>query len=201
MDKMSKLTKRPVMKNILFILIVLLSYIPVSAQITKSDQLFSNITTFDGKVVFVKEIKLKDNNLEKSYLTLKEWGKFNFAKDPFNSSINYDDKNRKITARSRIELLLPENGKSIREKHIMKYRLDAFIKDNLCIVEITTISYINDAKANNNTLPQKIKAEDLITDKGISINDSNKDTRLNIRKNTVYFFNDLVNSLQNVLNY
>ena len=174
--------------------------ISLSAQIAKSNQLFTEVKTFEDKVVFIKELSLSSSNPDKNYLLLKEWGKINFAKDPFNSSINYDDRKKSITAQSRIELVLPENHKSIREKLIMKYRLNAFFQNGLCIMEITNINYINDYKKNNNSLNQKIKAEDLITDKAISIDDPNQETRINTKKNTLYFFNDLVNSLQNFFN-
>lgn len=174
----------------------LLSY----SQIVKTNEIFENVYTFDGKVVFIKQIQPTSNSLDRNYLALKEWARINFAKDPFNSSINYNDKDKKITAQSRIELLLPENEKGIREKIIMKYRLNGFFDGNLCVMEISNISFINDSKANENTLQQKIKAEDMITDRAILINDTNKETRMNIRKNTLYFFNDLVSSLQRVLN-
>lgn len=178
------------------IILPLLSY----SQIVKSDEVFENVYTFDGKVVFIKQIQPGSSNLDKNYFALKEWARINFAKDPFNSSVDYNDKSKKITAQSRIELLLPENEKGVREKIIMKYRLNGFFDGDLCIVEISNISFINDSKANVNTLQQKIKAEDLITDQAILINDTNKETRTNVRKNALYFFNDLVNSLQNVLN-
>lgn len=183
-----------------FILFSVILPMLISAQITKSDEYFEAVNVFDNKVVFVKEIQPKENNLNKNYFTLKEWAKINFAKDPFNSSVNYDDKNKKITARSRIELLLPENSKGVREKFIMKFRIDAFFSNDLCIVEITDINYINNSKGNGNTLEQKISAEKMISDIAISVQDANKETRANVRKNTIYFLNDLVNSLQNVFN-
>lgn len=187
------------MKKLALILLTLLTPVCLFSQITKPNEWFEKVETFNGKVVFVKEIEPQFNNLEKNYKVLKEWGRANFAKDPFNSSINYDDKNHKITARSRIELLFPENAKGVKEAVIMKYRLDAFFTNNLCIVEITSISFINDSKANGNTLPQKIKAEDFITDAALLLEDTNKATRINARKSTLFFLNDLLNSLQNVL--
>lgn len=188
------------MKKLALILLTILTPFCLFSQITKSNEWFEKVNTFDGKVVFVKEVKPQFDNLEKNYKLLKEWGRANFAKDPFNSSINYDDKNYKITARSRIQLLFPENVKGVKESIIMKYRLDAFFTNNLCVVEITGISFINDAKANGNTLPQKINAEDLITDIALLREDTNKETRINARKSTLFFLNDLLNSLQNVLN-
>lgn len=196
-DKLTK--QRYVMRKLVLILLTTLVSHGVFSQIAKPDEWFEKVTTFDGKVVFVKEIRPQSDDLEKNYKLLKEWGRANFAKDPFNSSINYDDKNKKITARSRVELLFPENARGIRETLIMKYRLDAFFSDDFCIVEITAISFINDPKTNGNTLPQKIKAEDLITDTALSVEDTNKGTRAKARNSTLFFFNDLLDSLQNVL--
>ena len=193
------LQNKTTMKKLSLILLTLLMPLCLFSQVTKSNEWFEKIYTLDGKVVFIKEIKPQTNNEGQNYKLLKEWGRANFAKDPFNSSINYDDKNHKITARSRIELLFPENAKGVKESIIMKYRLDAFFVGDLCVVEITSISYINNPKANGNTLPQKIKAEDLVTDSALLLEDSNTTTRINARKSTLFFFNDLLNSLQNVL--
>lgn len=188
------------MKKLFVLLSLVIFPLLVCAQIVKTNEKFENVYTFGEKVVFIKQIEPGSKNLDRNYSALKEWAKINFAKDPFNSSVNYNDKNKKITAQSRIELLLPENEKGIREKVIMKYRLNGFFDGNLCVVEISDISFINDSKANRNTLKQKISAEDLITDQAIRITDTNRETRTNIRKNVLYFFNDLVNSLQKVLN-
>ncbi|MFR9166079.1 MAG: DUF4468 domain-containing protein [Dysgonomonas sp.] len=187
-------------QNIIATLLFLFITISVSSQIVKSDETFTQVQTFDGKVVFLKEIKLTNPSIDKNYDALKKWGIANFGKDPANSSINSENLKKKITAKSRVELILPENSKGIRESVIMKYRIDSFFSDNMCILEITDISYINDKKANRNSLDQKTSAENIITDRAISIADENQETRINIRKNTLYFINDLTNSLQNALN-
>lgn len=187
------------MKKLFILLSLIILPLLAHSQIVKSGEVFDNVYTFDGKVVFIKQIQPASSNLDRNYLALKEWARINFAKDPFNSSVDYNDKSKRITAQSRIELLLPENEKGVREKFIMKYRLNGFFDGDLCVIEISNISFINDSKANVNTLQQKISAENMITDQAILINDTNKETRTNVRKNTLYFFNDLVNSLQNVL--
>jgi len=187
------------MKKSLVLLLVMLFPVLAEAQITPSGEIFKDIKTFDGKVVFVKEIKLPVNDVERNYSNLRSWANINFDKDPFNSSVSYDAKNKKIVARSRAELLLPLNAKGIREKLFMKFKLTAFLKDGMCIVEITDISYINDAKANQNTLKQKIRAEDMVTGAALAQNDADRTTRINVKENTVFFFNDLVNSLEKVM--
>jgi len=188
------------MKKTLLLLLIILSPVLVYSQITKSDEVFRNVSVYAGKVAFIKEIQTPSANLDANFSTLRGWSKVNFDQDPFNSSVSYDTKNKRISARSRIELLLPENKSGIREKIIMKYKFEAFFVDNLCIVEITSINYLNDAKANKNTLKQKIKAEDMITYEAVSIQDVNKETRSNVKDNTLYFFNDLIGSLQKAFN-
>lgn len=183
-------------------ILAFLFFIPLlaSAQIVGTDQNFTDVYTVDGKVVFLKEIKLNNDSIGRNYLILREWMKENYSGDPFNSSIDLDKKRHKTHVVSRVELLLPENSKGIREKIIMKYHFDSFIKDNICVMEITNINFLNNAKENKNTLPQKIKAEDIITNQAITVNDSNKETRENVKKSTLFFLNELNHSLQKVLN-
>lgn len=188
------------MKKTFVLLFAVLSPLLVKAQITGTGEIFRDVQTFEGKVVFVKEIILPSNDLNTNFSNLRNWANINFDKDPFNSSVNYDTKNNKIVARSRVELLLPVNSKGIREKLFMKFKVHAFLKDNLCILEITDINYINDAKANRNTLKQKVKAEDMITDAALAKEDADKGTRIDVRENTLYFYNDLANSLEKALN-
>jgi len=186
-------------KNILSLLFMLFPVI-ASAQVTKPGEIFTQVYTVEDKVVFLKEIEPKENDLEKNYFILKEWIKINYAKDPFNSNSNYDNKNHSVMATTRVELLLPPNIAGIQEKITMKYRLDVFFSGNLCVIEISGITFQNKAKENSNTLPKKITAEDMISDIVISIDDSNKETRINTRKSTIYYFNELLATLQNVLN-
>lgn len=184
------------MKKSFALLLIVLFPLLAYSQITKSDEMFKSIHVFSGKVVFVKEIQTLSGDLAENYSVLRNWAKVNFDKDPFNSSVAYDTKNKKISARSRVELLLPEGENGIRGKVIMKYKLDAFFIENMCVVEITDVNYLNNAKQNKNTLNSKIKAEDMITYEAISIQDENKVTRTNVKDNTLYFFNDLIGSLQ-----
>jgi len=188
------------MKKSIFIF---LFFFPVllSAQIVKSGEDFTNVYLFDGKVVFLKEIRLKNDSIEKNYLVLREWMKENYSGDPLNSSIDFSKKRHAAKAISRVELLLPENSKGRREKLIMKYTLDSFITNNVCVMEISNISFINNKKANNNTLSDKIKAENMISDNALAIDDSNSETRKNTRKSVLFFLNELSHSLQQVYSY
>jgi len=170
------------------------------AQITKTGEQFTNVHLVKDKVVFIKEIALKEKDYKKNYSTLKDWTKRNYAKDPFVSGISLEDKSMVATAKSRIELVLPENTRGTRERMTMRYRLDAFFVDEFCVVEITNMVYHNNPKANGNTLPKTIKAEDLITDNAINIDDADSETRLNTKKSTLYFVNQLINSLQEEFN-
>jgi len=188
------------MKKSIFILSLFLFSLSAYTQITGTNERFTGISTFDGKVVFVKEIRLNSTSADKNYTALKDWAKNNYAKDHFNSSFSYDDKNHRITVRSRIELLLPEKVAGKRDEVIMKFRIDSYIKNNICVVEITDINYLNARKENVNTLPEKVKAENMVTDKAIEINDANRETRINTRKGTIYYFNDLIDSVQKALN-
>lgn len=187
------------MKKISILLLIICLPVLCYCQITKADEFFKDVQVYNGKVVFIKEIKPATFNLDRNYFIAKEWAKVNFSKDPFNSSVSNDDKEKRIIGRSRVELLLAENAKSIREKIMMKYKIEIFFSGDYCIVEISDVNFVNDARVNGNTLKQKVKAEDAITDQAIAIQDENTETRDNIRKNAIYYFNDLVNSLQVVL--
>lgn len=187
------------MKKIAVLLLTICLPILCYSQITKPDEFFKNVQVYNGKVVFIKEIQPATFNLDRNYFIVKEWGKVNFSKDPFNSSVSNDDKEKRIIGRSRVELLLPENANGIREKIMMKYKIEVFFSGDYCIVEISDVNFVNNAKVNGNTLKQKVKAEDAITNEAIAIQDENTETRDNLRKNAIYYFNDLVNSLQVVL--
>lgn len=184
------------MKKISALLLIILFPLLAYSQVVKSGDVFRSIYVFKGKVVFVKEVQPTSSDLSVNFSKLRNWANINFDRDPFNSSVSYDVKNKKIVARSRVELLLPESESGVRQKVAMKYKFDAFFADNMCVVEITDINYLNNAKQNRNTLKQKIKAEDIITDKAIAIQDENAITRMQIKDNTLYYFNDLINSLE-----
>lgn len=169
-----------------------------SAQIVKDGQSISDVTTFEGKVVFLKELKLNNPNAEQSYLLLKEWARENFSKDPFVSSVRYDAKNKEIIAKSRIELVLPPNSKGVRETIIMRYRVNGFIFQNKCVLEVKDITYMYNSSKEKNA--QKIfKAEEMITDSALKEQGTLMELKANTKKGTIYFLNELVLGLKSAV--
>lgn len=184
------------LKAILFLLFITIG---LQAQVIKNDNIFSEVFVINNDVAFIKEVDIVGKTDETSYLSIKEWANLYYAKDIFNSSFNFRDQERKGTIKSRVELLLPENSSGERDKIIMRYRLNISVKDHKCIMEFVDISFINPEKEKNNTLPQKIKAKDLITDEAIAINDSDQKTRNDIRKSVLYYLNELSLNIQTLV--
>lgn len=164
-----------------------------SAQGLLQNNKFTYAPLFDKQVVFVKEIPLNSADPNKSFQTVKEWGKERYASEPLISNIRYDNTNKEIIIKSKIELLLPENTNKIREKVIMTYHLNTFILNNKCIFEVKGITYkLNDGK-------KKLRAEETITQNALNIEGPEQELRVNIQKSTLYFLNELVNSLEDLL--
>lgn len=186
------------MNKLLLIVISILFSLSGHAQIVRKGELFTKVDEVGGKVVFIKEIPIKSNKtLNDNYQRLKEWAKENYARDPFISSIRHDSKNHEFVAKSKIELLLPQNSKGIREKMIMRYRVNGFIIDGKCVLEITDISYLHESsKQSEVKLPRIIKAEVFITDKAIAIKDEFSEIRENTRKSTIFFINQLTQNFE-----
>lgn len=177
-----------------FTLYIICSFISLSgfAQVVRQGELFVNVSEIQGKIVFLKEIPTKKGiSPDASYNTLKDWAKDNYGRDPFISSVRYDNRNKEIIAKSRIELLLPPNASGVREKMIMRYRINSFIFDNKCVLEITDISYLYENTKGDKTLPRVIRAEQFITDKALKTDDNFQELRSNTRKSTLYFLNEL----------
>lgn len=176
-------------KTIVLIISVSLLTAKAYSQNLLQNEKFSYVTTFEGKVIFLKEIPLKNSDQDNSYLHLKEWCKKNYASDPLISNIRYDNTNREVVMKSKIELLLPPNVKNVREKVMMTYHFNTFIFGSKCILEIKDISYV---------LPREkkgVKAEFLVTDRALSVKDDKQEIRTNIKKSTLYFLNDLADSI------
>lgn len=187
------------MVKIYTLILCLFLSINVCSQIVKQGEQFKNVEIVDEHVVFLKEIpRLKQYTLEESYTSIKKWAKDNYDQDPFVSSVRYD-KNSGIIAKSRIELLLPANSKGIREKMVMRYRVNAFLIDTKCILEITDISYLYQNEKGDKLLPKLLRAEDFITNQQIEIIDNLQELRLNTRKSTLYFLNELATGFENQL--
>lgn len=181
---------------ILTSILLLLSFVYGYGQNLIQNDKFIYVTTFKNKVVFLKEIPISNKNMDYNYFVLKEWGKKNYSNDITQSNIRYDNKNKEILVKSRVELILPENSEGLRESVLMIYHLNAFILDNKCILEVKNITYNSPER----TTIRSFKAEDIISDEAIRINDDLGEFRVNTKKSTLYFLNELANELADVLN-
>lgn len=190
------------MKKILFY--ILLSILPLSgfSQVVKLGEPFTTVPVINNEVTFLKEIPFKSGfSADATYKLLQEWGKDNYGRDPFISSIRYDARNKSFIAKSRIELLLPANSKGVREKMIMRYRVDGFIYEDKCVLEISDISYLYENSKNNKLMPRIQKAETFITDQAIDDGGELKEYMINTRKSTLYFLNQLGDSFEAQFGY
>lgn len=180
------------MRKYISIVIGILLSINGFAQVVKQGEKFTSVSEVEGKVTFLKEIPLKEGmSVDGNYKLLKDWAIVNYGKDPFVSSLRHDTKNKEFIARSRIELLLPANPKGVREKMVMRYRINGFIFQDKCVLEITDISYLYENSSKNKLLPRIIRAEEFITDKALENEDEIKEYRVNTRKSTLYFLDEI----------
>lgn len=187
-------------KYFLFILGFVLSVNSFS-QVAKQGEKFGSVPLIEEKVTFLKEVSLVGSmSADGNYSLLKDWAIENYGKDPFLSSVRHDTKNKEFIAKSRIELLLPPNAKGVREKMVMRYRINGFIFQDKCILEITDISYLYEDSSKNKLLPRIIRAEEFITDSAINIDDEIKEYRENTRKSTLFFLNELGDSFEQHFN-
>lgn len=144
------------------------------------------ISMRQGKVVLEKQLDLSIDD-KSAYEILRLWAKDNYGRDPFISSVRYDNQGKFITAKSRIELLLPPDSKNVREKIVMRYRIDASVANRKCVVTVKDIAYLYENPLKPDFLPKVSKAEELITDQALSLKDSQSELRANVRKSTLYF--------------
>jgi hypothetical protein len=169
----------------IYTLLVVIPFTIFYAQGALADQP-ATISVKQGKVVSEKELDLDINN-NSAYEILRMWARDNYGKDPFISSVRYDNQGQFITAKSRIELLLPPDSKNVREKVVMRYRIDASIVNGKCIITFKEIAYLYENPLKPDLLPKISKAEELITDQALSLKDNRSELRSNIRKSTLYF--------------
>lgn len=190
------------MKKIIFCIICSLLPIFTFAQVVKLGERFTKVPVIEGKVTFMKEIPMKSGiSASDNYNLLKQWATDNYGRDPFISSVRHDVANQEFIAKSRIELLLPANAKGIREKMIMRYRINGFLFKEKCVLEITEISYLYENSNKNMVLPRVMRAEDFITDKAIAIEDEQQEYKINTRKSTLYFLDELSKSFETKFGY
>ena len=185
-------------KYLLFTLSLFFSYPILAQQIVRDGGMFTTVSVVDGKVVFLKEIQTNRKFSEKaSYQRMVDWAKETYGRDPFISSIRYDSKKNEFIAKSKVELLLPPNSDGKREKMIMRYRINGFLVDSKCVLEITDISYLyENTKYNNLDLPKVIRAEAFITDKEVATQNGLGEIKANTRKSTIYFVNELTSGFE-----
>jgi hypothetical protein len=189
---------RTPMKRVLFFITIFISFW-ANAQVPLFVEPFKNVPLENGKVVFRRELKLNSANEEANFEALRVWARDNYGKDPFISSVRYDRKNMLITAKSRIELLLPLNSKNIREKIVMRYRIDVNLVGKQCTVVFREISFLYENPMKTTILPKISKAEAIISDQAITIQDEREELRANIRKSTLYFINQTCHELYSEL--
>lgn len=182
------------LKTIVLIISAGLFAVSAYSQDLLQNEKFTYVPIFEGKVIFLKEIPLKQSDQDNCYLHLKEWCKMNYASDPLISNIRYDNTNKEVVIKSKIELLLPPNSENIREKVVMTYHLNTFILNNKCILEVKDISYVlpNERKG--------VKAESFITDRALSVADQKQEIRSNTRKSTLYFLNEIADNIAVAVN-
>lgn len=185
------------MKKYLLHIICCLLSVAGYAQVVHEGEKFTAVPVVDGKVTFLKEIPLKAGiSKEANYKILKDWAIVNYGKDPFISSVRHDTKNQEFIAKSRVELLLPVNAKGIQEKMVMRYRINGFIFQDKCVLEITEISYLYENANKNKLLPRVIRAEEFITDDAIAKDDNVKEYKEKTRKGTLYFLDETSEDLE-----
>ena len=187
------------MKRILLIVgLVFTVIIGANAQ-TQDENVFSTVPEVNGKVVFQQFIHTHQGLSEdQSYSLLYKWGKDNYAGNPLLSGIRFNEKEKSITVSSKVELLLPGNSNGERLKKMMNYRFDASITNAGCVLIIRDVTY-QDSDKSKSFFPKLSSAEEMITDSAINSNSKDKELKENLRKGTLYFFNELYNDLKNVL--
>lgn len=186
-------------RRFLFFLLCFIAGFSLQAQVVKKGEKFTEVFVVAKKVVFFKEIPSKANfSAKANYDLMKKWGKENYGKEPFISSIRYDAINQEIIAKSRIELLLPADKEGIREKVMMRYRVNGFVFQDRCVLEITDITYLYQGEKEGKKLPKMLPAEDFITDQAIEQKDAFHELRVNTKKSTLYFLNELANNFEKI---
>lgn len=190
------------MKKYLLHIICCLLSVASYAQVVQQGEEFTNVSIIEGKVIFLKETPLKTGiSKDANYKILKDWAILNYGKDPFISSLRHDAKDQEFIAKSRIELLLPPNSKGVQEKMVMRYRINGFIFQDKCVLEITEISYLYENANKNKLLPRVIRAEDFITDAAIAKDDEVKEYKENTRKSTLFFLNEISEDFEKQFGY
>lgn len=193
------------MQKIITIFILLYISIGLSAQISGLKEDVKTISLVEGKVAFIRELPLpSDDSKEQAFEKIKNWTTENYGKDPFLSSIMVDKKDLEVIAKSRIELLLPVDSKGVRERFVMRYRINCYVIEGKCILELIDIALLyqtNKGDAKSNKIPRIVRAENFISDQVINIDDELSEVRLNTKKSMLYFVNQLFKNFEVALGY
>lgn len=192
------------MTNYLKIALICICFFVIGLSQTKAQQLiqsgkFTYIPVFDNQAILIKEIPLSNISSKENYTNLKNWVKENFTTDLINSSIMYYNDEQAVLVKSKVDLLLPLlNTNNEGEKSVLSYHLYAFIKGDVCVIQISNMEYkvVNAVPA----LKQKIRAEDFVSSQALKISDEYTKERIETQKGTLYFFNELTDKLEKMLN-
>lgn len=183
------------MKKTLLHILLLFCFVSAFSQVYKQGQLFRNVNLINGQVAFVKEITIPENMKTDAYFTLRSWGKSNYAKDPFTSSIAYSEKSKEIIATSKIDFVLPDTENQKGEKVTMSYKLNAYIDPNNCVVEISDIKF-SLSNAKKYEVAKTLSAENFVSNDALRINDALQSIRQDTKKYMLNYFNDLCINLE-----
>ena len=80
----------------------------------------------------------------------------------------------------------------------MRYRVNGFLFQDKCVLEITDISYLYENSGKGNLLTRIIRAEDFITNDAIKASDGFQELKVNTSKSTLYFLNELNEDFENI---
>jgi hypothetical protein len=158
------------------------------------------IPIYNNKVVLIAEIPLKKIYSEsQNYNKLKKWVKETYTTDIIHTSINYDNAEERVSIKSKVELLLPLlNTRNEGTKSVMSYELNTIILHGKCVFEVSNISYkIQKATPE---IKNRISAREFITASALDIQDDYTQVRNETQKGTLYFLNNLIESLEVSLN-
>lgn len=191
-------------KSILLIIFVFCGFLSLSGQITRLNEEIVNVPVIEGKVAFLREIPSpKNTSRAVAFQMLRDWAVENYGKDPFISSVRIDSKNNEVLAISRIELVLPADSHGIQEKFVMRYRLNGYVFDDRCVLEVTDMTFMYQKMKGQTVknLPKSVKAENMITDSAINQKDDLIEIRKNTRKSTLQFINQLAKNFEVAFGY
>ncbi len=183
-------------KNAITLLLLVLSLSAFSQKKYQGEK-FDDIDLINNKITFIKEMQRDGTSQAGNYTTLTDIVKGQYAKQPFISSVKYNEKKKEITIKSRVDLILPQNSEGIRHTMSMKYTLVLLALADKCVFITTDIQYQHPKESPQYKVQKKaFAAEDFITAQAIGIEDGNRELKENTKKSTLYFINQLDTELE-----